>query len=106
MTEKYTFVSDLREHVQVPARGILSTTLQADERSKVIQFVFAPGEELSAHTAPFPAILYIVKGDADLTLGEDAKQASEGTLVHMTAQLPHSVKARTEVVMLLIMLRM
>ncbi len=105
MTERYTFVGDLREHVKVPDRGILSTTLQADARAKIIQFVFAPGEELSAHTSPFPAILYIVKGDADLTLGEDSKQASEGTLVHMPAQLPHSVTAKTEVVMLLIMLR-
>lgn len=105
MSEKYVFVDDLREHVAVPDRGILSTTLQMDERSKIIQFVFAPGQELSAHTAPFPAILYIVKGEADLTLGDDAKQAAEGTLVHMSAQLPHSVKARTETVMLLIMLK-
>ncbi len=105
MSEKYAFVDDLREHVPVPERGILSTTLQADEHSKIIQFVFAPGQELSAHTAPFPAILYIAKGEADLTLGDDAKQAAEGTLVHMTAQLPHSVKAKTELVMLLIMLK-
>ncbi|MCC7342755.1 MAG: cupin domain-containing protein [Bryobacterales bacterium] len=105
MNEKYLYVEDLGRHVTVPDRGILSMTLQTDERSKIIQFVFAPGQELSAHTAPFPAILYIVKGEADLTLGEDAKSAAEGTLVHMTAQLPHSVKAKTELVMLLIMLK-
>lgn len=105
MSEKYLFVDDLRQHTTVPERGILSMTLQTDERSKIIQFVFAPGQELSAHTAPFPAILYIAKGEADLTLGEDAKEATEGTLVHMPAQLPHSIKAKTEVVMLLIMLK-
>lgn len=105
MTEKYMFVEDLREHSAVPERGILSTTLQSDERSKLIQFVFAPGQELSAHTAPFPAVLYFAKGEADLTLGDEQKQAKEGTLVHMAANLPHGIKATTEVVMLLMMLR-
>ena len=105
MSENYLFVEDLALHLTVPERGILSMTLQTDERSKIIQFVFAPGQELSAHTAPFPAILYIVKGEAELTLGEDTKQAAAGTLVHMPAQLPHSVKAKAELVMLLIMLK-
>ncbi|MDZ7639123.1 MAG: cupin domain-containing protein [Bryobacterales bacterium] len=105
MSEKYVLVEDLREHTTVPERGILSTTLQTDDRSKIIQFVFAPGQELSAHTAPVPAILYFAKGEADLTLGDEQKQAAEGTLVHMAAQLPHGIKAKTEVVMLLIMLK-
>jgi quercetin dioxygenase-like cupin family protein len=105
MSDTYVFVNDLREHTAVPERGILSTTLQSDARSKIIQFVFAPGQELSAHTAPFPAILYFAKGQAELTLGEECKEAGEGTLVHMAAQLPHGIKAKTEVVMLLVMLR-
>jgi quercetin dioxygenase-like cupin family protein len=105
MSDAYVFVADLREHTAVPERGILSTTLQTDDRSKIIQFVFAPGQELSAHTAPFPAILYFAKGEAALTLGDEHKDAAEGTLVHMAAHLPHGIKAKTEVVMLLVMLK-
>jgi len=62
-------VQDIREQAKVPENGILSQTLQSDDRTKVILFGFAPGQELSAHTAPFPAMLTFLKGDALLSLG-------------------------------------
>ncbi len=105
MSEKSVFVQDFREHSPLPENGILSRTLQSDELSKTIQFCFAPGQELSAHTAPFPALLYFAKGDADLKLGGEMHEAHEGTLVHMPPKLEHGIKAKTEVVMLLVMIK-
>ncbi len=105
MTNEFQYIEDIRQHTAIPANGILSATLQSDERSKVVQFVFAPGQELSAHTAPYPALLYFASGEADLTLGEEKREAREGTFVHMAARLPHAIHAKTEVVMLLVMLR-
>jgi len=104
MSEKYVFLEDLRDHSPLPDNGILSRTLQSDEVSKTIQFCFAPGQELSAHTAPFHAILYFAKGEADLNLGGEMHAAHEGTLVHMPPKLEHGIKAKTEVVMLLVMI--
>jgi hypothetical protein len=46
-----------------------------------------------------------VQGEADLVLGDDAQVAQPGTWVQMTPHLPHSVHAKTEVVMLLLLLR-
>ena len=103
--QPYLLFPDLRDHTPVPESGILSRTLQNDERSKVIHFTFAPGTELSAHTAPFPATLYFVHGAADVKLGDDQMQAGEGTFVYMTPNLEHGIKARTEVVMLLTMFK-
>ncbi|MCS7044060.1 MAG: cupin domain-containing protein [Bryobacteraceae bacterium] len=105
MSEPYLYLEDLRQHAPLPPNGILSRTLAIDERVKIIQFCFAPGQELSAHTAPVPALLYFAKGEADLQLGTDAKSASEGTLVYMPPRLEHAVRAKTEVVMLLVMFR-
>jgi len=101
----YIYVEDFRAHAPLPENGILSRTLHADERSKTIQFCFAPGQELSSHTAQCPAILYFAQGEADLTLGADAMAAREGTFVHMAPKLEHSIHAKTEVVMLLVMLK-
>jgi len=101
----YLYVEDFRAHVALPENGILSRTLHADEKSKTIQFCFAPGQELSAHTAPCPALLYFAQGEADLRLGEDSMEAHEGTFVHMAPKLEHAIKAKTEVVMLLVMLK-
>jgi quercetin dioxygenase-like cupin family protein len=71
----------------------------------VILFGFAPGQELSAHTAPFPATLTFLKGEATLRLGTETQEAVEGTFVYMAPYLEHGIKARTEVVMLLTMVK-
>lgn len=105
MTEPYTLVPNLLEEVSIPENGILSRTLQNDQKSKVVAFGFAAGQELSAHTAPMPAILYVAQGEAKLKLGNDETTAQAGTLVHMPPQLEHGILAQTPVVMLLILLK-
>ncbi len=105
MTNDFIYHEDIRQHSAIPPNGILSATLQTDDRSKVVQFVFAAGQELSAHTAPCPALLYFASGEAEVTLGDEKREAREGTFVHMAAKLPHAIHAKTEVVMLLVMLK-
>ena len=101
----YIFVPNLAEHGQVPEQSILSSTLQNDDRSKVILFRFAAGQELSAHTAPFPALIQIISGDVTLRLGEDVKEASHGAFAYMSPKLEHGIRAKTETVMLLTLLK-
>ena len=105
MAENYTFLPNLLEEVQIPENGILSRTLQSDEKSKIVAFGFAPGQELSAHTAPMPAVLYFVQGEATLKLGEDTMDAGPGTVVHMKPQLEHGIHAKSPLVMLLVLIK-
>jgi len=105
MAGKYTFIADIRTHTQVPENGILSQTIQSDDRSKVVLFGFAAGQELSAHTAPFPATLTFLKGEATLRLGQDEQQAGEGTFVYMAPYLEHGIKATTDLILLLTMIK-
>jgi quercetin dioxygenase-like cupin family protein len=105
MSDNYVYVQDMREQARVPKDGILSQTLHNDAHTKVVLFGFASGQELSAHTAPFPAMLTFLKGEATLKLGADSQEAVEGTFVYMTPYLEHGIKAKTDVVMLLTMLK-
>lgn len=105
MADNYIYVREVREQARVPENGILSQTIQSDERTKVVLFGFAPGQELSAHTAPYPATLTFLKGEASLRLGADEREAVEGTFVYMTPNLEHGIKAKTDVVMLLTMIK-
>jgi quercetin dioxygenase-like cupin family protein len=100
----YQVVQDLLKEVEIPQNGTLSRTLYRDDNVKIVLFGFAGGQELSQHTAAVPAIIEIVKGDARVTLDGDVKELSAGSWVYMEASLPHSVYARTDVVMLLTML--
>src|SRR5450759_972953 len=71
MSNHYFFTQDILSEIQVPQKGILSHTLYNDEQAKIILFGFAAGEELTAHTAPMPAMIQILSGEVTLTLGPD-----------------------------------
>jgi quercetin dioxygenase-like cupin family protein len=104
--ESETVLIDLNEKLgPAPADSIVSRTLYGDEQVKAVLFSFAPGQELSEHTASTPAILHILQGEADLKLGGEARLAGPGTWVHMPARLPHALTARTPVIMLLLLLK-
>jgi quercetin dioxygenase-like cupin family protein len=105
LSENYYLLPDVEAEVEVPKDGILSRTVYSDAHVKVVVFGFDAGQELSEHTASLPAILNFVRGEADLTLGDDAVSASAGAVVYMPPNLQHSVRARTPVVMLLTLLR-
>jgi quercetin dioxygenase-like cupin family protein len=101
----YVYVADLREKAQPPQNGILSQTVQDGQGTRTILFGFAAGEKLSAHTAPYPAIITILEGEASLRLGDDEYAAAAGAFVWMPANLKHGIKAKTAVVMLLTMIK-
>lgn len=105
MNSAYTYIPDLLELIEgVPPDTIVSRTYYEDAQMKSILFGFAKGQELSEHTASKPAMLHFLSGEADVILGEDPVSAQEGTWVHMPANLPHSVVAKTPVVMLLLLI--
>jgi quercetin dioxygenase-like cupin family protein len=105
MTDTYTHFDLLSQMPEVPTNGILSQTLHNNACIKTVLFGFAPGQELSEHTASMPAILHILKGEAVLVLNGEMLDARAGTWAYMPARLPHSVLARTEVVLLLELLK-
>lgn len=100
-----TLFADLAREIEIPRDGTLSRTIYGDERVKVVLFGFDAGQELSEHTAATPAIVQILQGEARLTFGGQEVEAGPGFWSHMPARLPHSVLARTPVVMLLTLLK-
>jgi quercetin dioxygenase-like cupin family protein len=106
MESKYRFIANLADQLpDVPPDSIVSRALVNDDRVSVTLFGFAAGQELSEHTSSYPAILHFLQGEADLTLGDDRLEARAGTWAYMPPRLPHSIRARTPVTMLLSMLK-
>lgn len=105
MTPSHNFFQELANTVEtIPTDSIVSRTIYKDEQLKAIVFAFAPGQELSQHTASVPAIIQILEGECDLTVGGTPYQCGPGAWVHMEANLPHSLLAKTPVKMLLLMM--
>lgn len=95
----------LAELITPTEGGIASRVLAKSGGGSVTLFAFDRGEGLSEHTTPFDALLLVLEGQLQLTIGGTAVSASPGTIVRMPATVPHSVDASTPTRMLLVMLR-
>jgi quercetin dioxygenase-like cupin family protein len=92
----YTFFANLQQEFTLPEKGILSN---------VTLFGFAAAEELSPHSAPTPAVLYFLQGEAELQLGTDKVKAEAGSFVYMPPMLSHAISAKTGLRMLLVQMK-
>ena len=100
----FKYFSDLKTEIaDIPSDGIISQMILKEGKSKAILFGFAPGQELSEHTVAQPATLHFMEGEADVALGDDSLQVQAGAWVYLPANMPHSILAKTRVVMLLMM---
>jgi quercetin dioxygenase-like cupin family protein len=87
------------------ARGVVSRVLARSSGGSVTIFAFAAGQELSEHTAPFDALVHVVSGRLELTIGRKPVPADRGELVVMPAGVPHALRAAADTSMILTMLR-
>ena len=101
----YIFLANLQQEFALPEKGILSRVLQKDEFVNVTLFGFSAGEELSGHSAPTPAVLYFLEGEAEVKLGEDTVQAQAGSFAYMPPMLHHGISAKSPLRMLLVQMK-
>ena len=101
----YTFLANLQQEFALPEKGILSQILHKDDYVNVTLFGFSAGQELSAHSAPTPAVLYFLEGEAEVQLGKDKVSAQPGSFVYMPPMLPHGISAKTALRMLLVQMK-
>ena len=85
--------------------SIVSRVFLKNDRVNMTLFGFDAGQELTEHTAAKAAILQILQGEATITLGDDTHQAQANTWLYMPPNLPHSIAAKTQLVMLLTLLK-
>ena len=105
MTEDtHTFIADLSALVTPVERGIHSQTLLDAPDLRLIAFAFAPGEELSEHTAARSAVVHVLDGEGEAVVGGEAHEIGPGAWFRMDARVAHSIHARTPLRMLLYLL--
>jgi quercetin dioxygenase-like cupin family protein len=85
--------------------AVVSRTLVKKNAGTVTLFAFDVGQGLSEHSAPFDAIVEILDGEAELTIGGKKVAARAGQAVLMPANVPHALFATTPFKMLLVMVR-
>ncbi len=93
------------EQVEYAAGSIVSRTIIDSRAGSVTLFAFDAGQNLSEHTAPFDALVQVLDGRLELTIGGKTVSAEQGTSVLMPADVPHALRAEEQSKMLLVMIK-
>lgn len=97
--------ADIAGLVDYQTGAVVSRTIIDRKAGTVTLFAFDRGQGLSEHTAPFDALVYIVDGEAIVTISGKDMPLKAGEMIIMPAQQPHALKAVERFKMMLVMIR-
>jgi quercetin dioxygenase-like cupin family protein len=85
--------------------AVVSRELVKKKSGSVTVFAFDKDQSLSEHTAPFDALVQILDGTAEITIGGAPHQLGKDEMILMPANVPHALKAIERFKMMLVMIR-
>ncbi|MBI3139376.1 MAG: cupin domain-containing protein [Sphingobacteriales bacterium] len=100
-SEKFVLV----DSIAYADKSVVSKTIQKKPTGNITLFAFDQGEGLSEHTTPYEALLQLVDGKAEITIGEHQYILQTGECIILPANIPHSVKANEKFKMMLTMIK-
>ena len=104
-TELKKKMTKLADMVSYQDGSVVSREIMNKKTGTVTVFAFDEGQGLSEHTAPFDAMVYLLDGEAQITISGNSLHLKQGEMVIMPANQPHAVKATKKFKMLLTMLK-
>ncbi len=91
--------------VAYQAGAVVSRVILKKGTGNVTLFAFDRGQELSEHTTPFDALVHVLDGRAEITVGGVPHALAAGDMILMPGGVPHAVKAIARFKMSLTMIR-
>lgn len=95
----------LSETIDIAQGGIVSKQILKNSSGNITLFAFDKGQGLSEHTAPFDAMVEVIEGRVDVTIGGKTHDLGPGEVVIMPANIPHALTAAQPFKMLLVMIK-
>ena len=105
MSENLNTPQELEKLIDYQTGSVVSKTIIKKPSGTVTLFAFDKGETLSEHTTPFDALVYLVDGEAEITIGGKVNLVRKGEMIIMPANKPHAIKAKEKFKMMLVMIK-
>jgi quercetin dioxygenase-like cupin family protein len=81
---------------------VVSRTLAQNKHMNMTLFAFDKNEEISSHASSGDAMVYILDGESEVTIGEVLYTVKAGETIVMPAGIPHALLANERFKMMLI----
>jgi len=85
--------------------SVVSRTVIDKDAGSVTLFAFDEAQGLSEHTAPYDAMVYVLEGEAKVTVSGKTITVKQDEMTIMPANQPHALSAVTRFKMLLTMIK-
>lgn len=95
----------LLEAIEYQNGSIVSKQILKKPNGNITLFAFDKGESLTEHTSPFEAVVYMVDGEMEITIGGKPYNVKAGEIIVMPPNVPHGLKATVKSKMLLTMIK-
>lgn len=82
--------TDLIEYAE---QKVVSRTLAQNDFLTLTLFAFAAGEGISSHASTGDAMIQILDGEGQITIGTEKFNLGSGQMIIMPANIPHAVDA-------------
>lgn len=98
----FSKVIEMKSLVEYQQGQVVSRTLAQGKPLSLTLFAFDKGEEISSHSSGGDALVYILDGQAEITVGDEVFSLKEGETIVMPAGIPHALLAQEKFKMLLV----
>ncbi len=95
----------LSSMIAVQPGAVVSRTLVKKPTGTITLFAFDAGQGLSEHTAPFDALVQVIEGECNITIGAAPHTVRAGEVLLLPANIAHAVQSTAPFKMLLTMIR-
>lgn len=102
--ENLTVPKELPSLIRLQEGAVVSRTLVKKSTGTVTLFAFDEGEGLSEHSTPHDALVQVLEGTANISVGGRPHQVEAGEVLLLPANIPHALRAPVPFKMLLTMI--
>jgi len=93
----------LKDEVLYVDKQVVSKTLTQTSNVSITLFAFDKGEEISTHSAPGDALVYVTEGQVTITIGDNEPAiVKQGEMILMPANIAHGLSATEKFKMMLV----
>ena len=93
---------DLAGLVEYQEGQVVSRTLAQGKPVSMTLFAFDKGEEISSHASAGDAMVYILDGESEITIGDEKFTVKSGETIIMPSNIHHALLAKEKFKMLLV----
>ena len=98
-------VVNLAHLIDYQEDSVVSRTIVDKKTGTITMFAFGKGQGLSEHTAPFDALVYVLEGEAGITISGESFYLKGGETIIMPADKPHALEALDRFKLMLVMIK-